>query len=846
MRFNPVLSPLSSSLDVGEGLAPSRVGGGFEVRHLPGARSSCPSGTRFDIPEAAYCSQQAEAPRTFPPAREGASPSPTVKIIFAVIALAALALTACRGGDGAGKDKYPGAPIILISIDTLRSDHLPAYGYKGVATPALDALRKDAILYEKAYSHYPLTLPSHASLLSGLLPTRTGVRDNGGYTFDASRHPYLPQLLQKAGYETGGAVSAFILRGATGLSSGFDLYDDAIAAAPNPDLAERDGAVTAQRALDWVKGRAGASGSSGKPFFLFLHLYEPHTPYAPPEPFASRYRGAPYDGEIAAADSIVGTFLDALKKEGIYDRAVIVLLSDHGEGLGEHGEEQHGFFLYRETLQVPLLLKLPGGDRGGSTVASPAQLVDVVPTLLDLAGVALPAGLDGQSLLSLPGPEKPARRIYAETFFPRLHYGWSDLASLIEGRFHYIHGPAPELFDLAADPQEKRDVLAGERRAYAGLRQAIDTYDRTLAAPSQVDAETARKLAALGYAGRAHLNAGGDLPDPRTKRTVLRDLQTAKVLTAERRFGEAAAVLRKVVAENPDMVDAWAFLGSCLDLQEPHDPAATLAAYQKAFELSDGSPELALPVARELYRMGRMDEAKSHAEMAVAADPASAYEVLASIALVRQDADTALAMTRRAGRAKEEFRRDLGRLLAEKGRTQEALEVLGPVFSGPAGQPGSPSSPATLATMAHALSDAGRHEEAAALLRQVLAAEPQNAQAHALLGIVELRMRRPQEARSHLEQALALNRRLPSAWNTLGVALYELEGPQAALDAWQQAVDLDPKQFEALLNIGLVSARTGRAGQARQALRRFVATAPPQQFAPDIQKAQQLLREIGG
>jgi arylsulfatase A-like enzyme/Tfp pilus assembly protein PilF len=747
-----------------------------------------------------------------------------------VLVLAALALTAChRGG---GKEQYLGAPILLISIDTLRSDHLPAYGYKGVETPAIDALRKDAILFEKAYSHYPLTLPSHATLLSGLLPPHTGVRDNGGYTFDAARHPYLPQLLKSAGYETGAAVSAFILRGATGLKSGFDFYDDEIASGPDPDLAERDGAVTAQRALDWLKGKGD------KPFFLFLHLYEPHTPYAPPEPFASRYRASPYDGEIAAADAIVGTVLDALKKQDLYDRAIIILLSDHGEGLGEHGEEQHGFFLYRETLQVPLLLKLPNGDRGGSTVASPAQLVDVVPTLLTLAGAKPPAGLDGQSLLALPGPQAPPRRIYAETFFPRLHYGWSDLASLIEGRFHYIHGPAPELFDLTADPGEKKDILTGERRAYASLRRAIDGYDRTLAAPSQVDAETARKLAALGYAGRAHLK-GGDLPDPRTKRDVLRNLQTAKVLTAERRFGEAAAVLRKVVAADPDMVDAWAFLASCLDLQEPNDPEATLVAYQKAFELSDGDPILALPIARELYRMGRMDEAKAHAEMAVKADPASAYEVLASIALVRRDADTALTMMRRAGRAKEEFRRDLGLLLAEQGRTQEALEVLGPAAGQTAGA-------STLTVQAHALLDSGRPQEAEALLQRVLAADPNNAQAHELLGVAELRMERPREARVHLERALAINRRLPSAWNTLGVALYTLEGPDAALDAWRQAVAIDASQYDSLLNIGLVSAQTGRLDQARQALRRFVATAPPQRFAPDIEKAQRILREIGG
>jgi choline-sulfatase len=758
---------------------------------------------------------------------------------FAIVSLSVL-LAGCRHRPNTWPDTWPNAPVVLISIDTLRSDHLPVYGYKGVATPAIDALRKDAILFEKAYSHYPLTLPSHTSLLSGLLPTHTGVRDNAGYTFDAAHHPYLPQLFKKAGYETGAAVSAFILRRATGLASGFDLYDDDISGgagtdATDADIAQRPGNVTARKALEWVKGRGG------KPFFLFLHLYEPHSPYEPPEPFASRYKSAPYDGEIATADSIVGTVLAALKEQGIYDRAVIVLLSDHGEGLGEHGEEQHGFFLYRETLQVPLLVKLPGGARAGTAVSTPAQLVDVVPTLLAVTGIEKPAGLDGQSLLALPGPEAPPRRIYAETFFPRLHYGWSDLASLIDGRFHYIHGPAPELFDLTADPGEKRDVLATERRAYSGLKQALDGYDRTLAAPSQEDAETARKLAALGYAGNAHLRGSGPLPDPRTKRGVLLDLQKAKHLAAAGHDAEAAAVLRGVVRQEPDMVDAWAFLATCLARQEPPDHAATLAAYQKAFELSGGSPEIALSVAGELLKMGRLDEAKAHAEMAVASnsDSAGAYEVLAGIALARKDADTALAMLQRAGRANEAFRRDLGRLLTEKGRTQEALQVLAPLN-------GKTTEPATLNTTALALSDAGRQPEAAALLEKALAADPKNARAHELLGMVELRRERPREARVQLEQALALNRRLPSAWNTLGVALYSLEGPEAALKAWQQAVALDGTQYEALLNIGLISAQTGRRDQARQALRRFVATAPQQQFAPDLQKARQILTEIGG
>ncbi|HEX3528260.1 MAG TPA: sulfatase-like hydrolase/transferase [Thermoanaerobaculia bacterium] len=751
-------------------------------------------------------------------------------------ALLAAALTYCHGGNASGP--FPGAPIVLISIDTLRSDHLPAYGYKGVETPAIDALRRDAILFARAYSHCPLTLPSHASLLSGLLPTHTGVRDNAGYTFDAARHPYLPRLLQQAGYETGAAVSAFLLRRATGLASGFDVYDDDMtagspgAAVASGETAERPGALSARRLLGWLKGRGA------KPFFLFLHLYEPHTPYEPPEPFASRYRAAPYDGEIATADAVVGTVVAALKRRGWYDKAIIVLLSDHGEGLGDHGEEQHGVFLYRETLQVPLLLKLPGGARAGTTVATPAALVDVAPTLFALAGAKpdVPPSFDGQNLLTLPAA--PARRLYAETFFPRLHYGWSELASLIEGRLHYIHGPAPELFDLVADPAEQRDVLTGERPAAAALRQALDGYDRTLAPPSPVDAETSRKLAALGYAGAARPTQGGALPDPRTKLGVMRDLHAAKSFAAEEKYGEAAALLRKVVGEEPGMVDAWAFLGSCLD-HPPEDPPAALAAYQKAFELSGGAAELALPVARELHKMGRLDEAKAHAEMAAAADPAAASEVLASIALARGDADTALAMMRRAGRAKETFRRDLGLLLAQSGRTQEALEVLQPLSSQSA-------APATLTVMAHALADAGRPDEATALLERALAADAQNAEAHELLGTIDLGLRKPEEARAHLRQAVALNPRLPAAWNSLGVALYAVEGPDAALKAWQQAVALDKTQYDALLNIGLVAAKTGRMDQARQALHRFVATAPPERFGPGIEKARQLLQEIGG
>ncbi len=746
-----------------------------------------------------------------------------VRALLPALLLAALA-SCDRGGA-----TYKGAPVVLISIDTLRSDHLPAYGYKGVETPAIDALRADSILFERAYSHTPLTFPSHTSILTGVLPARHRVRDNAGYTFDAKEIPSVPRLLGQAGYATGAAVSSFVLRKEVGLATVFGHYDDR---EPGADQEQRAGGLTVQRALDWVRGQRD------KPFFLFVHLYEPHTPYAPPEPFASRYAEKPYDGEIAAADAAVGKLLAELKQLGIYDQAIILLLSDHGEGLGEHDEMEHGLFLYRETLQVPLLLKLPGSRQGGSSVAAPAQLVDVAPTLLELTGVDVPEGVEGMSLLRLQEDEKaPARRIYAETFYPRIHYGWSELASLIEGRFHYIHGAEPELFDLAADPGETRNVLERERRAYAGLRQAIGAYDRELAPPSQIDPEAVKKLAALGYAGRVRRDTGGPLPDPRTKRHVLRDMQAAKREVSASRYEQGAEIMRRVLRDTPDMLDAWAFIGLCME--RLNRPEEALPAYQKALEISDGAPEYVLEVAKQLYKLGRMDEARQHAELAMAGDPAGANAVLASIALARRDLDKALALLRGGAQVSETFRRDLGLALSENGRPGEALEVLQPVAAGG-------TDPATANALAVALSESGRHAEAAAVLERVIAADPKNARAYEILGMVDLRMRKPEMSRAHLEQALALNRRLPNAWNTLGVALYDLEGPPAALAAWQQAVALDPTQYEALLNIGLVAAQTGRRGEARQALRRFVSTAPPQRFAADLGKARQLLQEIGG
>lgn len=552
------------------------------------------------------------------------------------ISILAAACTHRGGGPGAAPDVPKGTPVILISIDTLRADHLPAYGYKGVETPTIDALRRDGILYEHAYSTTPLTFPSHTTLLTGVLPAVHGVRDNVGYKLDAGKVekgelPFLPEILKKAGYATGGAVSAYVLQGKTGLSTGFDFYDDAIEFRTNTGLGglQRPGEETLKLSQSWLQS------VKDKPFFFFFHIYEPHTPYAPPEPYASRYP-LKYDGEIATADHIVGELIDRLKTLGVYDRALVVLLSDHGEGLNDHGEEEHGVLLYNEAIHVPLIVKLPKSQKAGGTTARPVQLLDVTPTVLGLLGLDVPKVMPGVSLLAA---NVPPRRIYSETFYPRLHFGWNELFSLIDEKDHYIEGPDPELYDRQKDPGEKTNVLRGERRIYASMRKDLEAYDRRLAPPAAVDEESRQAMMALGYIGSGGAATSGPLPDPKSKIGSLADLREGFRLIAAKSYPQAADAFRKVIAENPKMVDAWEYLGRALQRSGRSEEA--LAAYQQGLKVSNGSPQIAVAAASLYYDLGRLDEAETHAKMAIATHSSFAHGLLAQIALQRNDLDRA-------------------------------------------------------------------------------------------------------------------------------------------------------------------------------------------------------------
>ena len=523
-------------------------------------------------------------------------------------------------------------PIIIISIDTLRSDHLPAYGYTNVETPAIDRFQKDAILFERAYSHCPLTLVSHASVFTGLLPAEHGIRDNLGYNLDP-RAKTLAELLKSKGYATGGAVSAVVLTGETGIKRGFDFWEDSIDLDPSflsIGRAQRSGDATRDIAQKWI----GQHGRDSRPFFFFFHIYEPHTPYEPVEPFRSRYSSA-YDGEVATADNIVGKFLDYLRLEGIYDRATILLMSDHGEGLGDHGEDEHGILLYRETLQVPLILKLPHAAQKGTRVALPVQLIDVFPTIANAFGV--PQTLAGRSLLDVAnGKVKEDRAIYSETYYPRLHFGWNDLHSLISGANHYIHATDPELYDLSTDPSETKNVLLQNRRAFVALRERIRPFIKSPSSPSQVDDELKQKLIALGYVGSTVSTApDAVLPDPRLNIGKANAISQAFRLFKDGKYEETLKVTGGLLRDNHNMLDIWALHSRTLSKLDRREEA--IDAAKEGLRVSPNTASLAVAVANLSLELGRLDDAEVHARLAVTQTPHDAHEVLAKVWLARKD-----------------------------------------------------------------------------------------------------------------------------------------------------------------------------------------------------------------
>jgi len=638
--------------------------------------------------------------------------------------------------------------IFVISIDTLRSDRLPVYGYAKGKTPNLDQFRRDAILYQHAFSHCPQTLPAHASLFTGLLPNDHGVRDNVGYQLDAA-HETLATELAKRGYVTGAAVSSYVLREATGIAHGFSFYDDGLDEAPAgfEASAQRRGEVSAAALSRWLHEKAKAQS----PIFGFLHLYEPHAPYETSADLTALPDA--YDQEVARADRIVGSFLSELKSLGLYDDAVVIVLSDHGEGLGEHGEDEHGVFVYRESIQVPLLIKLPKGRGRGTVITHPVGLAEVRPTLLRLAGAGTPD--ESRDLLN-PAARSPV--IYSESYFGRLHYGWHELRAAIDEEFHFIDAPVRELYRYRSDPREARNLAQDERRALFSLSATLDQgFPAKFQEPSAVDPEDQRKLASLGYLGSGG-GAQGERADPKDRISAIRLLREGFDLVQNKKYRDAERTLRVFVKENPDVVDGWWLLGQ--SLRASGSPDAALRSYREGLRRFPGNTNLLLAAADALFDLKRPGEAREHALLAAKSDPVIAHEMLARMEMRKGDVARAEADAREAlSHAPERTKTLL--LLADimKQRNDSQGELVFLERAAEQIERGGIAAPSGLHFRIGEILLAGRDPAGATkYFRRETELVPSNTEAWSSLAVITAAQGRRNEAREILRQALRANR----------------------------------------------------------------------------------------
>ncbi len=687
--------------------------------------------------------------------------SPLVALVarVALVALPLLLLASCSRN--AARSTAPpvthGAPVILIVVDTLRSDRLPFYGHATGVTPALSALREDSVLFESAWSPVPLTLPAHASLFTGVLPGVHRVLDNGGYRLGATL-PTLAEVLKGQGYGTGGAVSSIVLGASSGIARGFDFWEDRIEPeAPGlpANRVQRPGSETARLLGGWLD-----SSKSGR-LFAFLHLYEPHSPYEPPEPFRSRVAD-PYDGEVAAADAAVGAFLDELKRRGLYEKSLVVFLSDHGEGLGDHGEDEHGVFLYREAIQVPLLLKLPSASAGekpplaGSRVATPVQLTDVFPTIATAVGVpgyAMPP--DARSLVRLAaGEPAPERRILAETWFPRIRFGWSELHALTDGKWQYVEAPRPEFYDLEADPRQAKNLASEKPGPLRAMKAELEKRKSTFVAPEAVDDEHAKKLASLGYLTMTTA-ASGPLPDPKDEIETLGLLKQGLGLAKAGRVPESTEVLKRLLDRNPRIVDAWEAYAQGLARLGRTDEA--LAAIRKTVELSPPDrTNYLISVANLALQVGRPDEALRNADLAIARGDTGGHEVKARAYLAMGDNAKAETEARRSIETGEGRKRSwlvLATVEAGRGNFQEALRITDDVKA-KVGERGLGDLIGFHFLRGNLLGRLGRWEEAEAELLEETRKFPQNLNGWKTLAFVYGSRGRMPEARKVIDEML--------------------------------------------------------------------------------------------
>jgi arylsulfatase A-like enzyme/Flp pilus assembly protein TadD len=526
--------------------------------------------------------------------------------------------------------------IILITLDTTRADRMGFLGSDRGLTPNLDALSKQSVVFTKAYAQVPLTTPSHAALLTGTYPQYSHLEDLGAPL--GADLPYLPDLLHKRGYHTAAFLGAFILdpsASAPGFQRGFDTYDANFhQRKPGENRyksIERRAEEVADHALGWL------SHHQQGPFFIWLHFYDAHDPYDPPEPFKTHYASALYDGEIAYTDSIVGSFVEVLRKHGLYQNSLIAIAADHGEAFGEHGEERHGMFLYDETIHVPLLLKLPAERLGGKRIEAKVALADVAPTLLAAVGISIPSTMQASSLFPLmdshlavgstsKSPEQP---VYSESNYAHRAFGWSEMRSWRTGKYLYVKAPKKELYDQATDPAATKNLAATDHAIADTLDSQLAAFQqrssRAKTEATKLDPSQAEKLRALGYL--ASDSAGTENKataeiDPKDKIDTANRFHRSLVDLEEDHYDEAIAELTQVLKQDPEMSSGYLELGRALVHRERYQEA--LPVLRTAAEKNPSSGMAHYELALALIKTGDWEAALPEMKAAVVCSPKAA------------------------------------------------------------------------------------------------------------------------------------------------------------------------------------------------------------------------------
>lgn len=681
--------------------------------------------------------------------RDGGA-GPRLALVLSVAAIVAGAAACAHRDQAIAAGALRGANLLLVTIDTLRADRVGAYGSRLGLTPTLDSFATAGVRFERTYAHVPLTLPSHATLLTASYPGSNGVRDNGTFHLGSST-PTLATSLKAAGYRTAAFVGAFVLDARFGLNRGFDLYDDRmLGGAGDFDLVQRTADQVLAPAYEWITtssrfGSTEAPAAFGTPpaapvpWFAWVHLYDPHEPYAAPEPFRSRYASSPYDGEIAYADAALGRFVARLRAAAALDHTLVVIASDHGESLGEHGERTHGLFAYDATLRVPLVI-WAGGRLRPAVFDHPMRLVDVVPTVLDLIGTAPLPHVDGRSLRPVMAGEQPFADSgsYFEALNASLTRHWAPLTGLLRGGIKLIDLPEPELYDLAADPGELRNLYASQRERARDLERRLDAVTRGAAPPLPVAIapDAAGRLRSLGYVvGPATTPAPrySAADDPKRLIHLNLALDDASARWARGDASGAIDQLQAVIGARPDL---------------------TLAYDRLAFMLR---------------ATGRV------AEAVVLLDGAA-----------------------RAGYADRPLLRSLGSMLRDNGDLARSATVLEPLVHA------DPADLESEGALAQTYARMGRTLDAESRFKRVLAASPNDAAAWNNLGSVYLAANRLAEARTSLLRATAIDPEQAAAHNGLGVVFARRGDLAHAVEEWKKALALRPDFADARANLDRV------------------------------------------